>query len=106
MYDHLRFPNMKVRIIDYSNADADQKKRLDKYRKGLGIPDAKGKDDIIKQWQMLWGEMGDMTDGQVDTLIKTLRSYIAKAEFEARYTGDYTYFKQLTKFWEMLGKEK
>lgn len=107
MNDHLRFPNMVIRIIDYSNAKgAYQRKTLDKYRSDMGIPDANGKDKILKEWQGIWGKIGDMTDEELDASINKLRGLMAKAEFEARYTGNYAYLKQLTQYWEKLDKEK
>ena len=33
MYKHLRFPNMEIRLIDYSNAKGDDKDKLDQFRK-------------------------------------------------------------------------
>ena len=72
----------------------------------MGIPDAKGKDDILNQWYGVVGRIGTLSDEELDVTIKTLRAYLTKAEFEARYTGDYVYFKQLAHYWELLEKEK
>ena len=40
MKEHLRFPNMRVNLIDYSNANQypGAKEKLDKYRESMGIP--------------------------------------------------------------------
>ena len=39
MNKHLRFPNMAIKLIDYSNAKGEERKKLDGYRKAMGIPD-------------------------------------------------------------------
>lgn len=106
MFKHLRFPNMKVKIVDYTNASESQRKTLDKYRAEMGIPDAKGKNDILKNWQGIWGKIGDMSDEELETAASTLQKLMAKAEFEARYTGNYTYLNQLTQYWDKLAKEQ
>lgn len=106
MYKHLRFPNMEVKLIDYSNANWLQRKMLDKYRAAMGIPDAKGKDKILKDLQGIWGKIGDMSDEQLEATLGKLSKLMVKAEFEARYTGDYSYLKQLGQYWERLEKEK
>ena len=106
MDKQLRFPNMKVKLIDYSNASGDDRKKLDMYRMQMGIPDAKGKNTILTMLQGTWDKIGDMTDEKLDALIGTVKGLMAKAEFEARYTGDYTYFKQLKQHWDRLEKEK
>ena len=62
MYKHLRFPNMTVRLIDYSNAGWGDREKLDKYRKEMGIPDADGKNKILNTWRGLWGKFGSMSD--------------------------------------------
>ena len=72
----------------------------------MGIPDAKGKDNILKKWQGIWGDIGNMTDVQLESSINDLRKLMQKAEFEARFSGDYTYLKQLKQFWDRLEKEK
>jgi len=41
MRDHLRFPNMKVTVIDYPNANFLQRLTLDLFRKQQGIPTPK-----------------------------------------------------------------
>ena len=106
MYKFLRFPNMKVKVIDYSNAGLLDRIKLNQYRKEMGIPDAKGKDAILKTWQGIWSKIGGMSDSQLEESINSLRELMKKAEFEARFTGDYTYLKQLKQFWDRLEKEK
>lgn len=106
MYKHLRFPNMEIRLIDYSNANSDDRKKLDKFRKEMGIPDAKGKNSILKDWQGIWGKIGKMSDEELDKTINNLKHLMQKAEFEARFSGDYTYLKQLKQCWDKLEKEK
>ena len=54
MYNHLRFPNMKIRLINYSNANSKDKQKLDKYREEMGILDVKGKDRILKGLYKVW----------------------------------------------------
>ena len=106
MYKHLRFPNMEVKLIDYSNAKWLDKFILDKYRKDMGIPDRKGKDAIIKKWQSAWDGIGKLGDEQLDKAIQSMSKLLVKAEFEARFTGDYAYFRQLSKIYQMMEKEK
>lgn len=106
MYKHLRFPNMEVKLIDYSNAKWLDKFILDKYRKDMGIPDRKGKDAIIKKWQSAWDGIGKLGDEQLDKAIQGMSKLLVKAEFEARFTGDYAYFRQLSKIYQMMEKEK
>lgn len=106
MYKHLRFPNMKIKVIDYSNAHFWEKWKLDSYREQMGIPDDKGKDKILKSWQGIWGKIGSMSDVQLESSINDLKKLMQKAEFEARFSGDYTYLKQLKQFWDRLDKEK
>ncbi len=46
--DHLRFPNMKIRIIDYANAANKRDiRKLDSYRWKMGIPTPSEKSDIL-----------------------------------------------------------
>lgn len=106
MDKHLRFPNMKVRIVDYSNAKWGERKKLDWYREQMGIPNAKGKNKILGMLQGKWDKIGDLSDEELEAEINKLQKLMAKAEFEARFTGEYAYFKQLTQYWEKLGKEK
>jgi hypothetical protein len=106
MYKHLRFPNMQVKLIDYSNASRSDRDKLDKYREAMGIPDAKGKDSILKMLQGKWDKIGSMSDENLDKFINTLKGLMQKAEFEARFSGDYTYLKQLKQYWDRLEKEK
>lgn len=106
MYKQLRFPNMKIKVIDYSNAGWGDRKKLDEYRKQMGILDAKGKDKTLKDWQGIWSKIGGMSDSQLEESINSLRELMKKAEFEARFTGDYTYLKQLKQHWDRLEKEK
>ena len=84
IYDHLRFPNMKVNVIDYSNATNEQKKQIDEYRKKLGIPDDEEKKKILKQLNRL-DEIKE--SDKIMAEMKELRKMINKAKFEARFTG-------------------
>lgn len=106
MYKHLRFPNMKIRLIDYTNAGWGDRAKLDKFRKEMGIPDAKEKDKILKSWQGIWGKIGNMSDEELETSLKKIGQLMQKAEFEARFSGDYTYLKQLKQYYDRLEKEK
>ena len=102
MYKQLRFPNMKIKLIDYSNADWWDRRRLDKYRRDMGIPDAKEKDRILKGLQKVWGQIPTMTDTELKRTETLLRNALRKGEFEARFSGDYTYVKQLKQYWDKL----
>lgn len=92
MKDNLRFPHMKVRIIDYSNADRKQKDLLDKYRHDAGIPNRSEKNSILAKWIGLWRRIGELSDVELQKSIDTLPSLISKAEFESRFTGDISYY--------------
>ena len=105
MYKHLRFPNMEIKIIDYSNAHFWQKWKLDSYRKEMGIPDAKEKNRILKGLQKVWGQIPNMNDSELKRTQDLLKNALKKGEFEARFTGDYTYVKQLKQYWDRLDKE-
>lgn len=99
MYKHLRFPNMEVKLIDYSNAGWLDRTKLDKYREEMGIPDSKRKNTILKMWQSAWNGISKLGDEQLDKVIQGMSKMLVKAEFEARFTGDYTYFRQLSKIY-------
>ena len=92
MKDNLRFPNMKVRIIDYSNADSKQRELLDKYRHDAGIPNRSEKNSILAKWIGIWHKIGELSDVELQKSIDTLPSLISKAEFESRFTGDISYY--------------
>ena len=106
MYKHLRFPNMEVKLIDYSNAGLLDKTKLDKYREEMGIPNSTRKDAILKKWQSAWNGISKLGDEQLDKAIQDMSKMLVKAEFEARFTGDYAYFRQLSKIYQMMEKEK
>ena len=53
-----------------------------------------------------WDKIGSMSDENLDKFINTLKGLMQKAEFEARFSGDYTYLKQLKQYWDRLEKEK
>lgn len=106
MLQHLRFPTMQVNLIDYSNADAQGKKKIDEYKAKLGIPSLAEKEGILGQWSSIWGKIGQMPDAALETSIEKLKAQIQKAEFEARFTGDYTYFKQLKQYWTKMHDER
>ena len=107
MYKHLRFPNMKIRIVDYSNASRilGEVGLLNKYRAEMGIPDAKEKDRILKGLQKVWGQIPNMNDSELKRTQDLLKNALKKGEFEARFSGDYTYVKQLKQYWDRLDKE-
>ena len=106
MKKYLRFPNMELRLIDYSNATAEQRKKLDGYRKNLGIPNDKEKDTILKTWFGLWGKMSEMTDVELQKNIDLLQPLMQKAQYEAKFTGDIRYLDQLKKVWVAFGDER
>lgn len=47
LQQHLRFPNMNVKVIDYGNATPEQAKLLDKYRQQMGIPTPAEKSTLL-----------------------------------------------------------
>lgn len=89
IYDHLRFPNMKVKVIDYSNATKAQRKQIDEYRKKMGIPDDEEKKKILKQLNRL-DEIKE--SDKIMAEMKELRKIINKAKFESRFTGARRWF--------------
>ena len=52
------------------------------------------------------GNVAKMSDKDIDDTLKKLKGQIAKAEFEARFTGDYSYFKKLKSKWGEIEKER
>lgn len=67
MQEHLRFPSMKVEIVDYSNADKypGSYRKLNHYRRLMGIPTPTAKSDILKRWQPIWGRIPSMSDEEL-----------------------------------------
>ena len=106
MFKHLRFPNLAVKLVDYSNARGNDIKKLDAFRNAMGIPDAKGKNTILKTLQGEWDKIGKLTDENLEKFIGVITGLMSKAEFEARFTGDYTYLKRLAQYLERANKEK
>lgn len=106
MKKYLRFPNMTLKLIDYSNADGRQKRLLDKYRKDLGIPSAAEKDTILKTWIDLWGKIAGMSDTELQKNIDLLGPLVEKALYEAKFTGDIGYLDQLKKVQAAFGEER
>jgi len=43
-----------------------------------------------------------MSDSELDRTTTLLKNALQKGEFEARFTGDYTYVKQLKQYWDKL----
>ena len=66
MYKYLRFPNMEVKLIDYSNANWVERLMLDKYRKQMGILDAEGKETLLKKLQEKWHKVINAPDEQLE----------------------------------------
>lgn len=83
IYDHLRFPNMKVNVIDYSNATDEQRKKIDEYKKKLGIPDKNEKKKILKS---LNKDPGDDVEALKQEMLR-IGAQLKKAKFEYRFTG-------------------
>lgn len=106
MQEHLRFPTMAVKLIDYSNATEREKQRIDWFKFKLGIPNAKMKETILGEWQASWGKIGEMSDADLLKNLDKIQAQLQKAEFEARYTGDYAYFKQLKQYWRKYEDER
>ena len=43
-----------------------------------------------------------MPDAELKKQADLLRGTMAKAEFEAKYTGDYVFLNQLKKYWDAI----
>ena len=99
MQEHLRFPNMSIKVIDYSNAGKEDRKKLDEYRKQLGILDGSGKNTMLEGLKKIWTQIQEMPDAELKKQANLLRGTMAKAEFEAKYTGDYVFLNQLKQYW-------
>ena len=48
---------MKIKIIDYSNASKEDRKKLDEYRKQLGILDDSGKNTLLEGLKKIWTQI-------------------------------------------------
>ena len=104
---HLRFPNMKVKVIDFSNArDDHDRELLEQFRKDQGIPNSDEKNQILAQWQGVWSKIPSMNDEELQGSLDNLKKLIGVAAFEAKYTGEFAYEKQLRKFYTAMIKEK
>ena len=103
---------MQVTLIDYSNVPGGllgrriALMRLNHYRKELGIPTPDEKNEIIDMYKPLWNKIPDIPDANLIRLIDTMKPLIEKAAYEAKYTGDGTYKRQLMKFFTAFMNEK
>ena len=106
--EHLRFPTMKVNIIDYANADQypGALRKLDNYRKGMGIPIPAEKSQILKKLQPMWGNIPNMSDQELQSNIDYVQKILNGARLESKYTGDMAFENQLSKYLLAFTKEK
>lgn len=105
---HLRFPTMKVNIIDYANADQypGALRKLDNYRKSMGIPIPAEKSQILKKLQPMWGNIPNMSDQELQSNIDYVQKILSGARLESKYTGDMVFENQLSKYMLAFTKEK
>ena len=68
MARYLRFPNLKVHVIDYSNARGAQFWMLDKYRKAMGIPTRKERQEIRERIRRRMSR-GDRKVGMMEMML-------------------------------------
>lgn len=104
---HLRFPSMTVELIDFANANSDEEReKLAKYRKNLGILNTDEKESVLKGWQNLWGKIPGMSDQDIQSNMDKLTEQIKVAHLEVKGNGDMTYEHQLRKFYRGFAKER
>ncbi len=106
MRKYLRFPHMKVKLVDFPNAVGGQLTKLRMYRHKLGIPTPEQRQKILKSQQALWKKMGEMSDQELDKNLEYLRKLHGPVTMEAKATGSLTFKRQLEKFYAGFLKEK
>lgn len=88
----LRFPNMKITIIDYSNAGWGDRKKLDMYRRKIGIKDNKEKNTVLRSMKKLMPTLPKMDDEKLAKVVDWVKKELKNAAFEAKHTGERAYF--------------
>lgn len=104
--EHLRFPKMKIRVVDYPNAHGGDFQKLGTFRLAEGIPPKHKKKGILDAWAGLWDKIPELKDENLNKGIDLIGKQIKAAAYEAKYTGDFTYFRQLQKYQLALVNEK
>ena len=103
--EHLRFPNMKVKLLTLSNARGNDRDKILKYMKDLGILNPKEKNKELQTWQTMWPNLSSLTDKELHANMKTMMERMKSAQIEVKATGDLTYMNQLKKFYQGFAKE-
>ena len=102
LFTHIRFKNAQTRIIDYSNANEEQKKQLDALRDKLNIPSPQKKAENLKYWESNWGKFENMDPEKLDSEMKKIEEQIRHAAYEAKYLGDHGYEEDLQKYYQKM----
>ena len=97
MRRNLRFPNMKVTVVDYVNAYKypGAVAKLNKYRTDMGIPTPDEKIRILNNWKPIWAKIPKMGDEELQRRIDQLKKMMAGAVMDSRWSGDPGYEQQL-----------
>jgi len=103
MSKYLRFPNMEVTVIDYSNVGAGplgwvDKASLDKFRQARGIPTPEKKKEILTQWEKMAQGVNGLGITFLKMFIASLTKQLSVAQYEAKYTGDSSYANTLGEY--------
>lgn len=102
MFTHIRFMNAHMKVIEYGMdgiTDA-QVKELDKWRQKRGIPLLSEKKGILSGWESMFGKFGSMSASELKDVLSKLEKQISIAAYEAKYTGDHEYEKDLRKYYQ------
>ena len=102
IFDHLRFPNALIKLIDYSTEGLteEQRKELDKYREKMGIPTPQKKKERIGQLEKIFSGLKSSSPDQLKSVLLSLADELKMADYEASYTHDGSYLEQLKKYYK------
>lgn len=117
---HLRFPNMRVKVIDYANAKGYELTQVDLYRRKAGIPHRAKKKEILDRMKGIrrkkkvnnspnkipskWDKDG--YDDEIENDIEYFQKWMPGLAMEAKATGNYEFFNLVSKHLEKLLGEK
>ena len=69
----LRFPNMKITVVDETNARNNQDRVMSRiYKKKVGIPTLEEKKKILSKWQAVLEGLDGIDDKGLDSHLMTL----------------------------------
>lgn len=102
LFEHIRFPNANIRIIDYTTPGITDEdiESLDDMRKNMGLKTPKEKTKFLKTLEGVLNRFDNMGNSQSrKKWLLELSEEIDNAEYEAKYTGDKTYLSELVDFY-------